>query len=106
LPDPSVAALKPAEEQAFQRKQKRRLAVGWTLMGAGTALAISTVWVSRVGDDPSIALKRSLAVVMPGVAMVVAGGGVLIKRRAEKKQHDRVTQLLVTLTPISVGKRF
>ena len=28
-----------------------------------------------------MALKRSLAVVVPGVAMVVAGGGVLIKRR-------------------------
>ena len=106
LPDPSVAALKPAEEQAFQRKQKRRLAVGWTLMGAGTALAISTVWVSRIGDDPSMALKRSLAVVVPGVAMVVAGGGVLIKRRVDKKERDRPTQLRVTLTSILVVRRF
>jgi len=75
-------------------------------MGAGTALAISTVWVSRIGDDPSMALKRSLAVVVPGVAMVVAGGGVLIKRRVDKKERDRPTQLRVTLTSILVVRRF
>jgi hypothetical protein len=53
-----------------------------------------------------MALKRSLAVVVPGVAMVVAGGGVLIKRRVDKKERDRPTQLRVTLTSILVVRRF
>jgi hypothetical protein len=106
LPDASVAALKPGQEQEFQRKQKRRLAVGWTLMGAGTALAVSAVWLSKSGGDPSVGLKRSLAVTIPGVAMVVAGGGVLIKRRIKKNEHDTAAQLRVTLMSISVERRF
>ncbi|MGD8605835.1 MAG: hypothetical protein PVH21_00980 [Myxococcales bacterium] len=105
-PEASPAVLKRTQDQAFRRKQKRRLAVGWTLIGAGTALAVSSVWLSRSGGDPSAALKRSLAATIPGVAMVVAGGGVLIKRRMKKNEHDTATQLRVTLMSISVGRRF
>jgi hypothetical protein len=106
LAEVSAGGLDAQQEEAFQRKQKRQLAVGWTLMGAGTALAVSAVWLSRSGGDPSVGLKRSLAVVIPGVAMVVAGGGVLIKRRVEKNEHDSPTQLRLTPTSISVERRF
>ena|GEM_PF-3630878 len=94
------------QEEAFQRKQKRRLAVGWALMGAGTALSVSTVWISRTGGDASVALKRSLAVVIPGVAMIVAGGGVLIKRRIKKNEHESATQVRLAPTSILVERRF
>jgi hypothetical protein len=96
----------PPQERAFQRKQKRQLAVGWTLMAAGTGLAVSAVWVSRSGGDVSVGFKRSLAVIIPGVAMVVSGGGVLIKRRLKKAEHDKATQVRVTPMSISVRGRF
>jgi len=101
-----VVGIDAQREQAFQRKQKRQLAIGWTFMGAGTALAVSAVWLSRSGGDPSIGLKRSLAVIIPGIAMVVAGGGVLIKRRIKKSEHNTSTQLRVTPISISVRRYF
>jgi hypothetical protein len=94
------------QEEAFQRKQKRRLAVGWALIGAGTALSVSTVWISRTGGDASVGLKRSLAVVIPGVAMVLAGGGVLIKRRIKRNEHNSATQVRLAPTSILVERRF
>lgn len=94
------------QDEAFQRKQKRRLAVGWALMGAGTALSVSTVWTSRSGGDASVGLKRSLAVVIPGVTMVVAGGGVLIKRRIKKNEHESATQVRLAPTSILIERRF
>jgi hypothetical protein len=100
------AEIDPQREQAFQLKQRRKLIVGWTLMGTGTALALSAVWLSRSGDDASVGLKRSLAVVIPGVAMVVAGGGLLINRRVKKTEHDREIQVRVGLMSISVQGRF
>jgi hypothetical protein len=100
------AEIDPQQEQAFQRKQRRKLAVGWTLVGAGTALAVSAVWLSRGGDDVSDGFKRSIAVVVPGLAMVMTGGGLLIHRRIKKNEHDRTAQVRVGPTSISVQGRF
>jgi len=96
----------PRQEQAFQRKQKRELIIGWTLMGAGTGLAVSAIWLSRGGGDPSAGLKRSLAVIVPGAAMVITGGGLLIHRRIKKNEHDRATQVRVGPMSISVRGHF
>lgn len=88
------------QEQAFQQKQRRKLAIGWTLLGVGTGLAVSAVWLSRSGGDSSKGLKRSLGVIIPGVVLVGVGGGLLINRRVEKREHQ--TDLQVQLGPASV----
>ncbi|MGB5696177.1 MAG: hypothetical protein WBM46_11025 [Polyangiales bacterium] len=96
----------PQQEEAFHRRQRRKLAIGWTLMGAGTALALQAVWLSRSGDDVSDAFKRGVAVTVTGAAMVIAGGGVLINRRLRKNEHDGAIQMGVGPASISIVGRF
>lgn len=106
LPEAPETVLNLAEEQEFQRKQKRRLVAGWTLFGVGAALVVPAVWAGNSGNDPSVGLKRGLAVGVSALALVVAGGGVLIKRRMKKNEHDTATQLRLTLMSISAVRRF
>jgi len=107
LPEAPEAVLEPAQEQEFQRKQKRRLVAGWTLVGVGIGAGVPlTMWAGNSGGDVSVGFKRGLAVGISALAVVVAGGGVLIKRRMKKNEHDAATQLRLTLMSISAVRRF
>ena len=71
------------QEQAFQQKQRRKLAIGWTLVGLGTGLAVSVLNTARLPSSmtyappvPRECKPRYMA--GPAVGVVVGPGAMVV----------------------------
>jgi hypothetical protein len=69
-------------DESFEKKQRRRLIAGWTMLGAGLGIGFGAIAAQKRGIGAAIGVGAL------GAATMLTGGALLIRRRRLRNSHD------------------
>ncbi|MGB3052376.1 MAG: hypothetical protein WBB42_15355 [Polyangiales bacterium] len=84
----------PDEDRRLQRKQRNVTIAGSILLGAGVAGGFLAAVAGNSGDDLSTGFVRGISVGVASLAIGVSGIALLARRRAVKKERQRLRAIV------------
>ena len=84
----------PDEDRRLQRKQRNVTIAGSILLGAGVAGGFLAAVAANSGDDLSTGFVRGISVGVASLAIGVSGIALLARRRAVKKERQRLQAIV------------
>ena len=83
-----------AKDRALQRKQRNVTIAGSILLGVGVAGGFLAAVAGNSGDDVGDGFKRGISVGVAALAIGVSGIALLARRRAVKKERQRLQAIV------------
>lgn len=85
---------RPDEDRRLQRKQRNVTIAGSILLGVGVAGGFLAAVAGNSGDDVGTGLVRGMSVGIASLAIGVSGIALLARRRAVKKERQRLQAIV------------